>query len=118
MYMVVATLIGTIVFTDQPADKLNHSPKFVLAYSISSVIALFCSSTSPIMFLSVLTSCYSYEDFLVPLPVRLMIGVTTLFISIAAMMVSLSASFCLKNHNHQELPLIFFVINLFACVPI
>ena len=29
--VVIATLIGTIVFTDQPADKLNHSPKFVLA---------------------------------------------------------------------------------------
>ena len=24
--MVVATLIDTIVFTDQPADKLNYSP--------------------------------------------------------------------------------------------
>ena len=116
--MVIATLIGTIVFTDQPADKLNHIPKIVLAYSISSAIALFCSSTSLIMFFSILTSRYSYEDFLVSLPVRLLIGVTTLFISIAAMMVAFSASFCLKNHNHQELPLIFSVIGLFACVPI
>ncbi|KAK7816503.1 hypothetical protein CFP56_043987, partial [Quercus suber] len=104
--MVIATLIGTIV------------PKIVLAYSISRAIALFCSSTSLIMFFSILTSRYSYEDFLVSLPIRLLIGVTTLFISIAAMMVAFSASFCLKNHNHQELPLIFFVIGLFACVPI
>ena len=117
--MVVATLIGTIAFSYQPDDKLNHqSPKLGLAYSVSSAIAIFCSSTSLITFLSILSSRYSYEDFLVSLPVKLMIGVTTLFISIAAMMVAFSASFCLKNHNHQELPLIFFVIGLFACVPI
>nr|XP_023881571.1 uncharacterized protein LOC111993962 [Quercus suber] len=117
--MVVATLIGTIAFSYQPDDKLDHqSPKLGLAYSVSSAIAVFCSSTSLITFLSILTSSYSYEDFLVSLPVKLMIGVTTLFVSIAAMMVAFSASFCMKNHNHQELPLIFFVIGLFACVPI
>ncbi|KAK7835473.1 hypothetical protein CFP56_023473 [Quercus suber] len=115
--MVVATLIGTIAFSYQPDDKLNQSPKLGLAYSVSSAIAVFCSSTSLIN-LSILTSRYSYEDFLVSLPVKLMIGVTTLFISIAAMMVAFSASFCMKNHNHQELPLIFSFIGLFACVPI
>ena len=31
--MVVATLIGTIVFSDQVADKSNRSPKLFLAYS-------------------------------------------------------------------------------------
>lgn len=116
--MVVATLIGTIAFSYQGDDKLNKSPKLGLAYSVSSVIAVFCSSASLFTFLSIITSRYSYEDFLVSLPVKLMIGVTTLFVSIAAMMVAFSTSFCLKNHNHQELPFIFSVIGLFACVPI
>ena len=116
--MVVATLIGTIVFSDQVADKSNRSPKLFLAYSISSAIALFGSSTSLIMFLSILTSRYSYEDFVVWLPIRLMIGVTSLFISIAAMMVAFSTSFWLRNLNHQELSSFFVVIGLFACVPI
>ena len=75
--MVVATLIGTIVFSDQAADKSNRSPNLFLAYSISSAIALFGSSTSLIMFLSILTSHYSHEDFLVWLPIRLMVGVTS-----------------------------------------
>ena len=116
--MVVATLIGTIVFSDQAADKSNSSPKLFLAYSISSAIALFGSSTSLIMFLSILTSRYSYEDFVVWLPIRLMIGVTSLFISIAAMMVAFSTSFWLRNLNHQELSSFFVVIGLFACVPV
>ena len=119
--MVVATLIGSIMFSGQPAEGLNHSSEksnLVVAYSVSSAIALFCSSTSLIMFLSILTSRYSYDDFLVLLPVRLMIGVTSLFISIATMMVAFCASFFLKYHNHQEFPLIAVLFGLFACVPI
>ena len=116
--MVVATLIGTIVFSDQVADKSNRSPKLFLAYSISSAIALFGSSTSLIMFLSILTSRYSYEDFVVWLPIRLMIGVTSLFISIATMMVAFCASFTLKYHSHKGFPLIAVLFSLFACLPI
>ena len=68
------------------------------------------------MFLSILTSRYSFKDFLVSLPVRLMIGVTSLYISIVAMMVSFATSFWLKNDNHWDV--IFVVSVLFACVPI
>ncbi|XP_030954282.1 uncharacterized protein LOC115976896 [Quercus lobata] len=116
--MVVAILIGLIMFPREKADGLKDSPNLVRVFSVSSAIALFCSSTSLVMFLSILTSRYSYNDFLVWLPVRLMIGVASLFISIAAMMVAFSASFWSDNHNHQELPLILVVIGLFACVPI
>ena len=116
--MVVAILIGLIMFPREKADGLKDSPNLVRVFSISSAIALFCSSTSLVMFLSILTSRYSYNDFLVWLPVRLMIGVASLFISIAAMMVAFSASFWSNNHNHQELPLILVVFGLFACVPI
>ena len=116
--MVVAILIGLIMFPREKADGLKDSPNLVRVFSVSCAIALFCSSTSLVMFLSILTSRYSYNDFLLWLPIRLMIGVASLFISIAAMMVAFSASFWSDNHNHQELPLILVVIGLFACVPI
>ena len=119
--MVVATLIGTILFSGQPTDGLNYSSEqsnLVLASSISSAIGLFCSSTSLIMFLSILTSRYSYDDFLLSLPIRLMIGVTSLFISIATMMVAFCASFTLKYHSHKGFPLIAVLFSLFACLPI
>ena len=102
--MVVAILIGLIMFPWEKADGLKNSPNLIRVFSVSSAIALFCSSTSLVMFLSILTSRYSYNDFLVWLPVRLM--------------VAFSASFWSDNHNHQELPLILVVIGLFACVPI
>ncbi|KAK4604107.1 hypothetical protein RGQ29_012567 [Quercus rubra] len=102
--MVVATLICSIIFTGQPTDGIKHSSEnsnLELAFSVSSAIALFCSSTSLIMFLSILTSRYSYNDFLVSLPIKLMIGVASLFISIASMIVAFCASFNMKYHNHQ-----------------
>ena len=39
--MVVATLIGTIVFSDQVVDKSNRSPKLFLAYSTMWDLQLF-----------------------------------------------------------------------------
>ncbi|KAL0010119.1 hypothetical protein SO802_005227, partial [Lithocarpus litseifolius] len=116
--MVVATLIGSIMFSGQPTDELKLNPNLLLVYSISSAIALFCSSTSLIMFLSILTSRYSYDDFLVSLPIKLIIGVTSLFISIAAMMVAFCASFSSKYHNHHGFPLIVVLLVVFTFVPV
>ncbi len=119
--MLVATLIGQIVFSGQPDDGSNHSSeksKLVMAYSVSSAIALFSSSTSLIMFVSILTSRYSFKDFRSWLPIRLMIGVTSLFISIAAMMVAFCASFSLKYQNHQKIPLIAILFGSFSCLAI
>ncbi|KAF3945944.1 hypothetical protein CMV_027733 [Castanea mollissima] len=116
--MLVATLICSIMFSVQPADRSNRTANLAMVFSVSNAVALFSSSTSLVMFLSILTSRYSYDDFLVQLPVRLMFGVTSLGISIAAMMVSFSISFWLKNFKHKELPLIFVFIGLFACVSI
>ncbi|KAK7833847.1 hypothetical protein CFP56_025187 [Quercus suber] len=116
--MVVATLIASIMFSGEIANEPKDSPNLFRIFSVSSAIALFSSSTSLVMFLSILTSCYSYKDFLVWLPVRLLIGVATLCISIAAMMVAFFTSFWLNNLNQKELPVTFVVIGLFACAPI
>ncbi|KAL4599545.1 hypothetical protein ACB092_11G134200 [Castanea dentata] len=116
--MVVAILIVLIMFPREKADGLKDSPNLFPVFLVSSAIALFCSSTSLLMFLSILTSRYSYNDFLVWLPVWLMIGVASLFIAIAAMMVAFTASFWSDIRSHQELPLILVVIGFFAFVPI
>ena len=54
--MVVATLIGSTMFSGLIADGLDRSYKYYLAFSVASAIALFSSSTSLVMFLSILTS--------------------------------------------------------------
>jgi hypothetical protein len=59
---------------------------------ISDAISLFASSTSVLMILGILTSRYAEQDFLRSLPTKLIIGLSTLFISIATMMVAFCAA--------------------------
>jgi len=59
---------------------------------ISDAISLFASSTSVLMILGILTSRYAEQDFLRSLPTKLIIGLSTLFISIASMMVAFCAA--------------------------
>ncbi|KAL1811703.1 hypothetical protein ACET3Z_021768 [Daucus carota] len=98
---VVAALIVTIafsaIFTAPGGNDDNGKPLFLndgvfILFAISDAIALFSSSTSVMMFLAVLSSRFAEEDFLYSLPKRLTLGLISLFISIAAIMVSFSAT--------------------------
>ncbi|XP_058086692.1 ankyrin repeat-containing protein ITN1-like [Magnolia sinica] len=106
---VVAALIATVAFATATAlpggvnqengsPTLEGKPAFEV-FAISSLIALCLSVTSLIMFLAILTSRYQERDFARDLPVKLIIGLTSLFISIASMLVSFCAGhfFVLKD---------------------
>lgn len=98
---VVGALIITVMFTaaftvpgvnqDTGFPVFLHEKSFLI-FIISDAISLFASSTSVLMFLGILTSCYSENDFLKSLPTKLVIGLSTLFISVAAMMVAFCAA--------------------------
>ncbi|XP_022736907.1 ankyrin repeat-containing protein NPR4-like isoform X2 [Durio zibethinus] len=104
---VVGTLIMTIMFAaaftvpggnDQnsgfpiylTSGRAQYYKDAFMIFIVSDAISLFTSSTSVLMFLGILTSRYAMEDFLISLPKKLIIGLSTLFISIATMM----AAFC------------------------
>lgn len=98
---IVAALIATVVFaaaiTVPGGDNANGLPNFCkdnvfLVFAVSDAISLFTSTTSLLMFLSILTSRYAESDFLRVLPKRLIIGLVTLFLSITTMMTAFSAS--------------------------
>ncbi|KAJ9546607.1 hypothetical protein OSB04_019150 [Centaurea solstitialis] len=124
--MVVATLIATIVFAAAftlPGgyNQDNGIPIFsqktaLIVFVISDAISLIFSSTSVLMFLSILTSRYAERDFLESLPKKLMFGLATLFFSIMTMMVAFSASFfILYNKNLKWIPII---VTGFAAMPV
>ncbi|KAI3734803.1 hypothetical protein L6452_14282 [Arctium lappa] len=124
--MVVATLIVTVAFAvafTVPGgyDQGNGFPIFIhertfLVFVIADAVSLFSSSTSLLVFLSILTSRYNERDFLYSLPKKLMIGLVTLFISVAAMMVTFSASFFVLYHNGLKwVPIL---IAIFAALPV
>ncbi|XP_024021426.1 uncharacterized protein LOC21385933 [Morus notabilis] len=100
----VATLIATVAFascttfpggTDERSGKpkLENQPTFNLFMSFS-LIALCSSVTSLVMFLSILTSRHQEKDFSNDLPKLVLVGLTSLFISI----VSILTSFCSGHH--------------------
>ena len=74
--MLVATLIATVVFSAAFTVPGCHSqqtdtPILLMVFAVSNRLALFTSSTSILMFLSILTSRYAKQDFLHSLPSKL-----------------------------------------------
>ncbi|XP_022721709.1 ankyrin repeat-containing protein At5g02620-like isoform X2 [Durio zibethinus] len=124
--MLVATLITTVMFAaifTVPGgnDNAKGTPIFLEAksfiiFAVSDAFALFSSVTSILMFLSILTSRYAEEDFLRLLPQRLIVGLATLFFSIAAMLVAFGATFCIVLS--QRLAWIAVPAALIACIPV
>ncbi|GAV92195.1 PGG domain-containing protein, partial [Cephalotus follicularis] len=99
--MVVATLISRVVFPAAftvPGGNSSEGVTIFLGknafevFIISDALALLSSLTSLLMFLSILTAKYAEEDFLKSLPLRLIIGLATLFFAIAAVMTSFVAT--------------------------
>ncbi|XP_062161766.1 ankyrin repeat-containing protein ITN1-like isoform X3 [Alnus glutinosa] len=107
--MLVATLIATVIFAAAftvpgGSNQETGTPIFLrsnwfMVFFISDTIALCSSSTSIAIFLSILTSRYTEEDFYRSLPSKLVFGLATLFISMAGMMVAFSATCFLVYRN-------------------
>ncbi|ONI01280.1 hypothetical protein PRUPE_6G131500 [Prunus persica] len=124
--MLVATIITTVVFSAAfsiPGGIADNTgaPKFLkdtafLIFAISDGVALFSSSTSMLMFLYILTSRYAENDFLKSLPLKLMVGLASLFISMTSMMIAFSTAFYLSCH--YGLRFVSDFIFIFAFVPV
>ncbi|KAL4575147.1 hypothetical protein LXL04_021989 [Taraxacum kok-saghyz] len=92
-----------------------HERSF-LVFVIADAISLFSSSSSLLLFLSILTSHHGQRDFLYSLPQKLMIGLLTLFISVVAMMVTFAASFFVLYHNGLKwVPVL---LSIFGAMPV
>ncbi|KAK3432366.1 hypothetical protein EUGRSUZ_E04253 [Eucalyptus grandis] len=112
--MVVATLICTMAFSATftiPGGNDNNTGKPIflhnrlfMIFTVSTALAVFSSATSVLMFLSILTSRYAEEDFLYSLPSRLVLGIGSLFVSIASMMVAFGAThFIFLGHDYARI---------------
>nr|XP_043611817.1 uncharacterized protein LOC122583484 [Erigeron canadensis] len=101
-YTITAALIITIVFAaaitvpggnngDTGVAIYATKPSFII-FAVADAISLFTSTTSLLLFLSILTTRYREEDFLYKLPTRLLLGLVMLFISVTTMMIAFSAT--------------------------
>ncbi|ESQ40378.1 hypothetical protein EUTSA_v10012899mg [Eutrema salsugineum] len=100
----VAALIVTVTFaavftvpggTDDSTGRPFHrkNSQFI-TFVVSDLISCFASCTSVLIFLGILTARYSFDDFLVSLPTKMIAGLSILFVSIAAMLIAFSSALC------------------------
>ncbi|KAM1411566.1 hypothetical protein COP1_024245 [Malus domestica] len=122
---VVGALIVTIMFaaafTVPGGNKQDTglpiflSKKTFITFIVSDVISLFSSTTSVMIFLGILTSRYAEDDFFKSLPTKMISGLITLFLSIAAMMIAFSSALSIMLHGKSSITIL---ICLLASVPI
>jgi hypothetical protein len=124
--MIVATLIATVIFAasftipggsnQETGIPIFFRSKRLMIFFISDAITLCSSSTSIVIFLSILTSRYIEEDFFKSLPLKLVFGLVTLFISMAGMMVAfIATSFLVFSSAGAWVP---FVVITLASIPV
>ncbi|XP_058782296.1 uncharacterized protein LOC131656666 isoform X1 [Vicia villosa] len=124
---VVAALIAGVSFatsgsvpggnqqTGVPA--LKGQPAFEV-FAISSLIGLYFSVTSLVMFLSILTSRKEVEEFHQNMPMKLLFGLSSLFVSIVAMLVSFCAGHFFVLADKYTMGGILFSLYISICFPV
>ncbi|KAL5077534.1 hypothetical protein RYX36_016518 [Vicia faba] len=126
-YSVVAALIAGVAFAtssnipggNKPTGEptLKGQPAFE-GFAISSLIGLYFSVTALIIFLSILTSPKELEEFRLNLPMKLLFGLISLFVSVVAMLVSFCAGhfFVLTDEYTKGSILFYLYISIFLPV--
>ncbi|KAI3832418.1 hypothetical protein MKX03_020652 [Papaver bracteatum] len=124
--MIVSALIATVMFTAAftvPGGNVENTgtPFFLKTttftiFIVSDAISLFASCTSILMFFAILTARYAEQDFLKSLPKKLIIGLASLFISIAAMMAAFGATLVIVLQN--RVTWVSIPVTLLATVPV
>jgi len=100
---------GKPTFEGQPAFEV---------FSISSLIGLYFSATALIMFLALLTSRKQIEDFNRNLPMKLLIGLSSLFVAIVAMFISFIGGHYFVLVDKYTKSGILFYLYIAICLPI
>ncbi|RZC84822.1 hypothetical protein C5167_047611 [Papaver somniferum] len=129
--MIVGALIATVSFAaaftvpggnfSDSNNPMEGTPIFLgksafTVFAVSDALAFFSSITSVLMFLAIYTSRFAEIDFLKSLPQNLILGLATLFISMAALLVGFGASLFIVVGSRFAQALI--PITLFSCCPL
>ncbi|CAA3012182.1 ankyrin repeat-containing protein NPR4-like [Olea europaea var. sylvestris] len=112
--MVMATLFATFAFAaafiipggnNEIGTPVFLKNRWFTVFVISNAVTMFSLATSIMMFLSILTSRYTQDDFLFSLPAKLMVGQISLFASIVCVVLTFSATFFLVYNKEKHGPL-------------
>lgn len=98
----VAALIATVTFqaiftipggtNDTLGEPFLLRDSHFMAFIIVDALSLFASCTSVFTFLSILTARYSFDDFIVSLPRKMLLALTILFVAITSMLIAFTTA--------------------------
>ncbi|CAI9771171.1 unnamed protein product [Fraxinus pennsylvanica] len=98
---VIAALIATVAFAtsatvpgglkEDTGHPVLENKTAIDVFSVTSLVALTLSVTALVFFLSIITSRWQERDFKLKLPRKLLLGLSSLFASIVAMLISFCA---------------------------
>ncbi len=102
--LIIASLVTVMMFLaafslkggnniDETGMSIKKRETLYQVFTVANAIALSCSSTSMLIFLSILTSRCAEDDFLKLLPLKGIIGFSGLYISILAMLIAFFSVF-------------------------
>ncbi|KAG6624391.1 ankyrin repeat-containing protein ITN1-like [Carya illinoinensis] len=113
--MLVAALIATVVFpaaftvpggnNQETSIPIFLESNWFTVFLVSDAVAMLFSSSSILVFLSILTSRYTEKDFLKSLPRKLVLGLATLLISIVGMLIAFTAACFLVFKSKTSVPI-------------
>ncbi|KAJ9558332.1 hypothetical protein OSB04_012946 [Centaurea solstitialis] len=125
-YTITTALIITIAFAAAitvPGGSSGNTGKAIytkkasfIIFAVSDAISFFTSTTSLLLFLSILTARHREEDFLYRIPKRLIFGLGMLFLSVTFMIIAFSATLYLQFEGGKARILI--PIATLTCLPI
>ncbi|CAI9773341.1 unnamed protein product [Fraxinus pennsylvanica] len=110
--LVVATLIATVAFDAAVAISAGNNQESgtpillkdrqFKVFVLYNAVAMFCSTTSITIYLSILISPFAEDDFLLSLPRKLIFGLVAVLVSLVFMVVTFSAAvFSVYNEENQ-----------------
>ncbi|KAG6671037.1 hypothetical protein I3843_Q019500 [Carya illinoinensis] len=105
----IVTIMFAVTFTIPGGNEQDTGLPIFLkknsfrVFMISDALSFFLSSTSVLMFLGILTSRYTEDDFLEYLPRQMIIGLFTLFCSIATMMITFASALLIILHEQLRI---------------
>ncbi|XP_054801065.1 ankyrin repeat-containing protein ITN1-like isoform X2 [Prosopis cineraria] len=124
--LVVSTLITIGIFSttfnipsgvnDNTGIPSFLQKRYFLIFGTSNAFAMISSSTSTVIFLSILISRYAEQDFRKSLPFKLISGLAALIISMISMMIAFGSAFFVTHY--QGLIWVPSFISVIAFVPI
>lgn len=108
-FTIVGTLIITIMFAAAftvPGGTEKGFPIFLgknafSVFVLADALSLIASSSSVLMFIGILTSRYAEEDFRLRLPLKLLFGLFTIFLSVLSMMFAFCSGLALMLKGYR-----------------